>query len=243
MPKLQGKSSDAVIISKTLKTFGLTEAEVDEKASPFLPCSNPSLGTYAKVDGVYLRITAKGKTEVQAQKLINHREADIRGILNEYIWGVNNDSLESIVGNLLSVKKMTLATMESYSGGFLANVITNVPGSSKYFAGGLVAYNEASRTAFGLDPECISRYGAVSAETCEVMATIAREKFGTSIGLGLTGVMGPSEIEGKSIGTIFISLDNGQRRQSYAKNYPGNRLQIKQRAVTAALFELRRMLL
>ncbi len=72
---------------------------------------------------------------------------------------------------------------------------------------------------------------------------MARETLRTSIGVGLTGVMGPAEIEGQSIGTIFISLDDGQRRQSFAKNYPGNRLQIKQRAVTAALFELRRILL
>ncbi len=243
MPRLQKHSSDAVIISKTLKTFGLTEAEVDERASPFLHSKNPSIGTYAKVDGVYLRITAKAKTEAQAQKLISQREADIRAILNEYIWGVDSDNLESIIGNLLSAKKMTLATMESYTGGFLANVITNVRGSSNYFLGGLVAYNEASRFAFGLDPECISKYGTVSGETCQAMATIAREKLGASVGLGLTGVMGPSEIEGKSIGTIFISLDNGQRRQSYAKNYPGNRPQIKQRAVTAALFELRRILI
>jgi len=243
MPRLQKRFSDAVIISKTLKTFGLTEAEIDERASPFLPSMNPSVGTYAKADGVYLRITAKAKTQSEAQKLINRREADIRGILNEYIWGVDNDSLEGIVGNLLSSKKLTLATMESYTGGFLANVITNVPGSSKYFIGGLVAYNEASGASFGLDPKCVSRYGTVSNETCENMATTARQKLGASIGLGLTGVMGPAEIEGKSIGTIFISLNDGQRQQSYAKNYPGNRLQIKQRAVTAALFELRRILL
>jgi nicotinamide-nucleotide amidase len=243
VPRLQQRSSGAVIISKTLKTFGLTEAEVDEKASPFLPSTNPTVGTYAKIDGVYLRITAKAQTINKAQKLIKQKEADIRGILNDYIWGTDSETLESIVGNLLSSKKLTLATMESYTGGALANIITNVPDSPKYFVGGLVAYSEASRTAFSLDTECISRYGTVSVETCEAMATTARETLKSSIGLGLTGVMGPTEIEGRSIGTIFVSLDDGQRRQSFAKNYPGNRLQIKQRAVTAALFELRRILL
>ncbi|MCJ7515550.1 MAG: competence/damage-inducible protein A [Dehalococcoidia bacterium] len=243
MPRLQQRSTGVVIISKTLKTFGLTEAEIDERASPFLPSTNPTLATYAKIDGVYLRITAKAQSEVKALKLINQREDDIRAMLDEYIWGVDSETLEGIVGNLLSSKKLTLATMESYTGGSLANVITNVPGSSIYFAGGLVAYGPASRAAFGLDPQCISQYGTVSAETCEAMATIAREKLGASIGVGLTGVTGPDEIEGRSIGTIFISLDDGQRRQSFAKNYPGNRQQIKQRAVTAALFELRRLLL
>jgi len=243
VPRLQQMSSGAVIVSKTLKTFGLTEAEVDEKASPFLPSTNPTVGTYAKIDGVYLRITAKAESEAKAQKLISQKESDIRAILSEYIWGIDSESLERIVGKMLSSKKLTLATMESYTGGFLANVITNVPGSSKYFVGGLIGYNDASRIALGLDSQCISQYGTVSGETCQAMATLAREKFGTSIGLGLTGVMGPDEVEGKTIGTIFISLDDGQHSLIFAKNYPGNRLQIKQRAVTAALFELRRILL
>jgi nicotinamide-nucleotide amidase len=243
MPRLQHMSSNAVIVSKTLKTFGLTEAEIDERASPFLPSTNPTLATYAKIDGIYLRITAKAKTKVEAQKLIKERETDIRSILGEYIWGADLESLESIIGQLLLSKKMTLATMESNTGGFLANVITNIPGSSKYFVGGLISYNDASRPAFGLDPQLISRYGTISVETCEAMAGLARRNLGTSIGLGLTGVMGPAEIEGKSIGTIFISIADDKRTHSYSKNYPGNRLQIKQRAVTAALLELRRILI
>jgi nicotinamide-nucleotide amidase len=243
MPRLQQRLAGAVIVSKTLKTFGLTEAEVDESASPFLTSSNPTVGIYAKIDGIYLRITAKAQTMDKAKKLISQKEDEIRGILNDYIWGTDSETLESIVGNLLSSKQLTLATMESYTGGSLANIITNVPGSSKYFAGGLVAYTEGSRAVFGLDPECIARYGTISMETCETMATVARETLRTSIGVGLTGVMGPAEIEGQSIGTIFVSIDDGQHKQSFAKNYPGNRLQIKQRAVTAALFELRRILL
>jgi len=243
VPRLQKRLSGAVIVSKTLKTFGLTEAEVDERASPFLPFTNPTVGTYAKIDGIYLRITAKAQTEDNAKKLIIQRENEIRGILNDYIWGTDSDTLESIVGNLLSSKKLTLATMESYTGGYLANIITNVPSSSKYFVGGLVAYSESSRAAFGLDSQYIAKYGTVSLEICETMATVAREKLGTSVGVGLTGVLGPDEIEGQSIGTIFVSIDDGQRKHSFARNYPGSRLQIKQRAVTAALFELRRILL
>ncbi len=243
VPRLQKMSSDAVIVSRTLKTFGLTEAEVDERSSRFLSSTNPTVGTYAKIDGVYLRITAKARTLNKAKKLIDEKDKDIRGILHDYVWGTDSDTLEGIIGNLLSSKKLTLATLESYTGGSLANVITNVPGSSKYFLGGLIAYSDTSRSTFDLDPKCLSSYGTVSAETCQAMATIARVKFGASIGVGLTGVMGPDEIEGKSIGTIFISLDDGQHKHSFAKNYPGNRMQIKQRAVTSALFELMRILL
>ncbi|MBC8275008.1 MAG: competence/damage-inducible protein A [Chloroflexi bacterium] len=243
LPRLQQKVASSVIVSKTLKIFGLTEAEVDERASPFLSATNPTLATYAKTDGIYLRITAKTDSEDKAKELIAKREADIRAIFNDYIWGMDSDSLESIVGTLLTAKGLSLATMESYTGGLLASVITNVPGSSKYFRGGLVAYTDEARTAFGFDPQLISRYGTVSTEVVEAMATISREKLGTSIGVGLTGVMGPTETEGKPVGTIFVGLNDGQRRQSFAKNYPGNRLQVKQRAVTSALFELRRILL
>ena len=243
LPRLQQKVASSVIVSKTLKIFGLTEAEVDERASPFLSATNPTLATYAKTDGIYLRITAKTDSEDKAKELIAKREADIRAIFNDYIWGMDSDSLGSIVGTLLTAKGLSLATMESYTGGLLASVITNVPGSSKYFRGGLVAYTDEARTAFGFDPQLISRYGTVSTEVVEAMATISREKLGTSIGVGLTGVMGPTETEGKPVGTIFVGLNDGQRRQSFAKNYPGNRLQVKQRAVTSALFELRRILL
>lgn len=243
MPRLQGKIAGAVIVSKTIKTFGLTEAEVDERSSPFLPDTNPSLGTYAKVDGIYLRITAKAETEDKAKELITKRENDLRSILNDYIWGVDSETLEGITGALLTVKGLSLATMESYTGGFLANVVTNVPGSSKYFKGGLVAYTDESRVAFGLSKRLISRHGTVSSQVAEAMATIARERLGASIGISLTGVMGPEEIEGQPVGTIFIGLDDGQSRQSIARNFPGNRLQVKQRAVTSALFELRKILL
>jgi nicotinamide-nucleotide amidase len=243
MPRLKQRADGTVIVSKTLKTFGLTEAEVDERAGPFLPITNPTLATYAKIDGIYLRITAKANTEAKAKELIAQREADLRAILNDYIWGADAETLERIVGTLLIEKKLSLATMESYTGGFLANIITNIPESSKYFVGGLVAYAAESRAAFSLNSQLISRYGTVSAEASEAMAAIARQKLGTSIGVGLTGVMGPSEIEGKSIGTVFIGVDDGQCRQSFTRNLPGNRLQIKQRAVTSALFELRRILL
>lgn len=243
LPRLQQKTEGTVILSKTLKIFDLTEAKVDELVSPFLSATNPTLATYAKADGIHLRITAKARVASEAQQLIDQREADIRAILDDNIWGVDSASLESIVGALFMAKGLTLATMESSTGGLLANVITNVPGSSKYFRGGLVTYADEAKAAFGLDAQLISQYGAVSAEAAEAMATTARDKLGTAIGVGLTGVTGPIEIEGKPVGTIFVGIDDGQRKKSLTKNYPGNRLQVKQRAVTSALFELRRILL
>jgi nicotinamide-nucleotide amidase len=140
MPRLQQKLGEAIIVSKTLKIFGLSEAKVDEMVSQFLASNNPTLGTYAKTDGIHLRITAKACTMDEARTLIAKRESDIRAILGNNIWGTDYDSLEAVVGNLLTSKGLTLATMESHTGGLLANTITNVPGSSAYFKGGIVAY-------------------------------------------------------------------------------------------------------
>ena len=239
LPKLQQRMGGTVILSKTLKTFGLT----DELASPFLSATNPTLATYAKLDGIHLRITAKAAAASEAEDLIAQREADIRAILEDHVWGADSDTLEGAVGALLAAKGLGLACVESYTGGLLANIITNVPGSSKYFKGGLVAYTDEARTAFEFDAQLVSRHGTVSAETAEAMATTARDMLSADIGIGLTAVTGPTEIESKPLGTIFIGIDDGQCRQSFTRNYPGNRLQVKQRAVTSALFELRKSLL
>jgi nicotinamide-nucleotide amidase len=243
LPKLQKLTAGTVIVSKTLKIFGPSEAKVDEMVNALLSSTNPTIGTYAKIDGVHLRITAKSNTTDKAQKLISQRESEIRAILGDYIWGIDTDSLEKIVGDLLIEKRLTIATMESCTGGLLANVITNIPRSYSYFKGGLVGYAGKTKTAFGLDEKFLSQFNAISSEVAKAMATTIRNKLGASIGIGITGVTGPKEIGSMPVGTIFIGIDDGQQQYSSTKNYPGNRLQIKQRAVTSTLFELRKILL
>lgn len=243
LPRLQKLTEDTIIVSKTLKIFGPSEAKVDEMVSSFLSVTNPTLATYAKLDGIHLRITAKAHTTNKAQNMIAQREADIRKILGDHVWGTDSDSLENIVGALLIAKNLSLATIESCTGGLLANIITNVQGSSRYFKGGLITYTDEIKMAFGLDKQLFSQNNSISPEVAKAMATAAREKLGASIGVGLTGITGPHEIEGKPVGTIFISIDDGQHQHGSARNYPGNRLQVKQRAVTWALLELRRFLL
>lgn len=243
MPRLQQKLGGAIIVSKTLKIFGLSEAKVDELVSSFLASTNPTLGTYAKTDGIHLRLTAKACTTDEAQALITEREREISAILGDNIWGTDSDSLEATIGTLLASKGLTLASMESSTGGLLANSITNIPGSSKYFKGGIIAYTDKVNTSYGIDEQLISRYGPVSTEVAEAMASAVRQHLHTDIGIGLTAVTGPAEIEGKPIGTICIGIDNRQRTLSFTRNYPGNRPQVKQRAFISALFELRRILL
>ena len=231
-----------IILSRTIKTLGLTEAGVDEKVSHLLSSANPTLGIYAKPDGIHLRITAKAGSVGEAGKMIARREAELRPILGDIIWGYDDETLEGIVGSLLTDKGLTLATMESCSGGLLASTITDVPGSSKYFVGGLVAYSNAAKIACGVSADTIAKHGAVSAEVALDMARAARQRLSADIGVGITGVAGPDRLEGKPAGTVHIAIDDGKGQRHTLGRYPPLRHQVKRRATYSALFELRRVL-
>ncbi len=227
LPALTQKRTGALILSRTIKVFGLAEAKVDELVAPLLHLSNPTLATYVRPDGIYLRIAAKASERAEAQQMIAQREADIRRILADHIWGVDSDTLGSTVGALLKAKELSLAVMESCTDGLLSDTIASSPESPSYFTGGLVACSEEARTAFGLDSQL------TGSQLAEAMAEVARHKLGADVGIGIAG-------EG---GNIFIGLDSTRFKRSITRSYLGDRLRIKQRAVNAALFELRRTLL
>lgn len=241
MPRLQERLTKAIILSKTIKTFGLTEAKIDELVAPFLPLSNPSLGVYIKPDGVYLRITAKAQKEAEAQQMISQRESDIRNTLAHHIWGVDDDTLESVTGQLLKAKNLSLATMESCTNGLLSSTIASSLESPSYFKGGLVALADETKVTFGVDTHLMDQYGKESIQIAEAMAEAARKSLKTDIGIGIAGSMNP---DGKS-GNIFIGLASDKFKRTSGGAFLGNqlRLRIKQRAVYGALFELRKILL
>ena len=242
LSRLHRRSAGAIILSKTFKTFGLPEATVGDLVSPLLSSANPTLAIYAKIDGVHLRLTAKARSQPEAEEMITRGEARVRSVLGEYIWGTDSETLEAVVGRLLTEKSLTLAVMEGYSGGLLANTITDVSGSSTYFRGGLIAYSDEVLIAYGVAPELISEYGIVSPEVAQAMARAARLSFGADIGISTSGVAGPNEIEGKPVGMVYIGVDNGRSQRAVKGNYPGDRIRLKRRTTTAALFELRKTL-
>ncbi len=242
LPRLHRCSTGAIIFSKTFKTFGLSEAAVGELVSPLLSSANPTLAVYAKTDGIHLRLTAKAGSQKQAGKMIVDSEAGIRAILGEYIWGTDSETLEAVIGHLLVKKGLSLAVMESCTGGLLATTITDVSGSSTYFKGGLVAYSNEAKIAYGVDAKIISEYGAISPEVAQAMAGAAKMLLGADVGVGITGVVGAEELEAKSVGMVYIDIDNGKSRRVIKGNYPGSKTQVKRRATTAALFELRKTL-
>lgn len=242
-PKLKQKLGGEVIISRTIKTIGITEAKVDEMVSPFLSSTNPTLALYAKPDGIQLRLTAKAPHRAEAEHMIAQAEEQLRKILGQAIWGFDEDTLESMVGAMLRERRMSLATMESCTGGLLASTITDVPGSSDYFKGGLVAYSSQMKIAFGVDAELLAQKGTVDPEVAAAMARAARLRLEADIGIGITGVAGPAEVEGKPVGTVHIAIDAEGKRSSLSIQLPPRRQEVKRRAVYSALFKLRQLLL
>jgi len=243
-PRLAKLAAGEVIVSRTLKTAGIGEGSVDEMVSSLLRSANPSLAVYAKADGVHLRITAKAASQDEARRLIAPMENEARGILGDAIWGADDDTLEAAVGTMLRERGLSVATMESCTGGLLASTITDVGGSSSYFKGGFVAYTAEMKIALGVDEGLVRRHGVVSQEVALDMARAARRRLETDFGIGITGVAGPEPLEEKPVGTIHIGLDDPDTSgQGISYTFAQSRAAIKRRAVTTALFLLRRAML
>lgn len=243
VPRLRERVRGSVVLTKTIKTLGLGEATVDEMASHILKSKNPYVGIYARPDGIYLRAIAKGATREEASELLRPVEEELRRIFQAHIWGFDDETPEESIGALLRQRGLTLATMESCTGGMLADTITNVPGSSDYFKGGVVSYTNGMKIASGVPAELIERHGAVSSQVAEAMASAARLRLGADFGIGITGVTGPDELEGKPPGTVYIGLAHSGGCESSNQRFPANnRGLVKRRAVTTALLALRRVL-
>lgn len=241
-PELE-RRADSILVSRTLKTTGIGEGTVDEMLSDLLKGTNPSIGIYARVDGVHARISAKARTREEAWRLIRPVEEQARMILGSAIWGIDDETLPSAVGKMLRDQGLTLGLMESATGGAIASAITDVDGSSDYFKGSLVTYATEIKIANGVPPEIPAMHGVISRETAEAMATAARQRLRTDIGLAITGIAGGSEVEGQAPGTMHIALTDGDTVEySYSRYYQG-RDAAKRRAVLQALSLLRRYLM
>ena len=232
-PRLR-QSSASVILPKTFKTFGLSESAVGELVSPLLSSDNPTLGVYAKADGIHLRLAAKAKSQKQAEKMIADGETSIRTVLGEHIWGVDDDTLETAVGHLLVEKGLSLAVMEDYSGGWLAASITDLPESPTFFKGGLVASSNEAKVTFGVSAEVVSQYGAVSPEVAQAMAEAVRVLLRADTGIGITGI---EKTQTKPTGIVYLSIADDKSNQVIS------RPRGKRRVTTTALFELRKSLI
>ena len=241
-PELE-RRADSILVARTLKTSGIGEAAIDEMLSPLLAGTNPSIGIYARADGVSARIAAKAKTREEAWALIRPVEEEARRILGPAVWGQDDDSLASGVGRMLRDQRLTLGTVESASGGAIASAITDVEGASDYFKGALVTYATELKIANGVPAEVIERHGVISRETAEAMAVAARERLGVDIALSVTGIAGSEPIEGQPGGTMHLALAHADGVEYSTFRYFQGREQSKRRIVLQSLTMLRKHLM
>ena len=240
--KLKELIDTEVTITRNIKTLGLGEASVDEIISEYFGLENPYLGIYSKADGIHLRIIARAQDEAAAREMIAPVENAIHDRLAPYIWGYDDETPELSVGAALVDRGMTLATMESVSGGFLANTITEAPDSNQWYRGGSVAYTTEAMVAAGVNSGVLETYGVVSQETANAMALVAQGSTAADFGIGLTGVLGPQELEGNRPGTIHIAIAHGDDVREFPLRTPPRRLVIKRRSCNTALTELRKLI-
>lgn len=237
-----------IIHSRTLKFWGIAESTLAEKVDNFFELTNPTVAPYANYGEVKLRISAKAESEIAAIKLIAPIEEILRQITGPDCYGADDETLASVVGNLLLEAGETLGVAESCTGGGLGQMITSVPGSSDYFLGGIMAYhNQVKISLLEIDPDDLATYGAVSHEVAKQMAAGVRLHLLTSWGLSITGIAGPGGgTESKPVGLVYIGVagPDGQVESFEHKfNAQQSRDWIRRACGHQALDHLRRKLL
>jgi len=230
------------IVSRVIKTTGLPESSVCPKVRGFLKMEGKTtVGIYAHLGQVDIKITSKAKTKTLAKKAIKPVEKRIRKKLGDIVFGTDDETLEGIIATSLLKQKKTLSIAESCSGGLIASRITNVPRSSKFFIMGITAYsNQAKTSLLNVSPKLIAKHGAVSKPVALAMAKGIREISGSAVALGITGIAGPTGgTKKKPIGTVFIALSIPKKTFCKKFQFAGSRKDIKSLTSQATLNMLR----
>ncbi|MFA6141679.1 MAG: competence/damage-inducible protein A [Candidatus Omnitrophota bacterium] len=239
MPLLIKRSAPNWIIkSRTIKIASGLESLVNNKVKDLLNLKPPTtVGIYAKLGQVELKIMSKAKTGKEAARAIALIEQKIRSRLKDHIFGCDHETLEGAVAGLLIAKKKTIAAAESCTGGLLSSRLTDVSGSSKYFIMGLIAYsNEVKKNILCVDSEILKKYGAVSAQVASQMAVGIKLLAGADIGVGITGIAGPTGgTRTKPVGLVYIALAIGSKLIARELKFRGSREEIKFQSSQVAL--------
>ena len=242
VPYLRAKTGNVgTIRSLVLRVAGMGESMVEERIKNLMMDANPTVAPYAKVGEVHLRVTARADTAAEADKLIAERAEKVRARLGEVVYGTNDDTLGTAVVAQLQQRGQTVSTAESCTGGLVAQRITDVPGSSSVFLGGVVAYsNQAKTDLVAVPAELIARVGAVSPEVAKALAEGARRRFGTTYGIGVTGIAGPDGgTPEKPVGLVYIAVASPGGCDVEQANFIGSRQIVRTRSAQTALNMLR----
>lgn len=213
---------DHTVLSRTFQTFGMAESAVDEALEDLVPEEEGRVAFRASFPTIAVRLVTSGSKADAERRLALHGDA-IAERLGGAIYAEGDKKMEEVVGELLTEQKLKLATAESCTGGLIGSRITDVPGSSNYYVGGVAAYtNKMKQSALGVSKTTLSMFGAVSEETAQEMALGAREKTGADVAVATTGIAGPGGgTEEKPVGTVAIAIaadglgEDGVRSRMY----------------------------
>lgn len=238
--------SDRYCDEFTIKTFGIPEVDITDilKKKDFEHFD--SLSILPSPYGVQLILKACGRDRDEVDKWLREQSAKISEWLGpKYVYGYNDDTLEKVIGDLLRERGLRIATAESCTGGLVANLITNVPGSSDYFWGSVVAYaNSVKMNVLGVPAPLIRHFGAVSAPVALMMAEGVRRELEVDVGISTTGIAGPTGgTPEKPVGTVYMGISIRERSRVILRHFTGDRLSIKLQTAYTLLNELRKMLI
>ena len=201
--------TDGVIVSHEIKIFGMGESSVEEALrEPMTQLTNPTLAPYAKLNECMVRATAKAETREKAEELLRPLVEQVRETLGDVIYGIDVESLEEVVSGLLRERGLTLSAAESCTGGLIAKRMTDLPGASNVFRGGVVSYtNGVKAGVLGVPEALLEEFGAVSEPVARAMAERCRNVCGSDLAVSVTGVAGPDQDDwGNEVGTVYIAL-------------------------------------
>jgi nicotinamide-nucleotide amidase len=205
--KMQGYGQNS-IYSRSLRFFGITESALAEQVNHLFNSTNPTVAPYAGNGEVRLRISARAESESAANDLIDPIAQEIKQIAGAAYYGTDQETLASVVGKLLTAQNQTLAVAESCTGGGLGQMLTEIPGSSAYFWGGIISYADRVKiNLLDVSPADLAAAGAVSETVARQMATGVKAKLGTDWGVSITGIAGPGGgTETKPVGLVYIGI-------------------------------------
>jgi len=246
VPRLRGRVPSQHIAMRTLKMAMLPESQVDARVAPIYKTFTDVETTILAGGGeiqLHLRCRKESKSEAEAR--VEALAEKIEDEMGDAIFSRKGETIEQIVSYLLQMRSMTLAVAESCTGGMLAERLTSISGSSRYFLGGAVVYSNELKTQFANVPKAlINQHGAVSREVAASMAEGIRKRCLSSYGVGITGVAGPGGgTEQKPVGLVYIALAGEEGTQVVERNFPGDRARIRQFSTEQALEMIRRALL
>jgi nicotinamide-nucleotide amidase len=245
IPDLKRRSgSPAVILSRMVRTWGMPESTLGELLAGRVEAldarSNPTIAYLASgIEGLKVRITAKGATEAEAAAMLDAEEGELRSLLGDLVFGIDDQSMERVVADLLVARGLTLGVAESLTGGLVAARLAETEGASAWFRGSIVCYD--SQVKFDLLG--VPEGPVVSASAAEAMALGACRALGADVGISVTGVAGPTTQDDQPVGTVFMAVAVGGRAESTESHFPGDRQHVRMFSTISLLDLLRRRLL